>query len=147
MASWGVAGATTLRPATLVNQLSGFCEWKGPAPVPPPTGVRITTGTGSAQRKCVLARLLTTWLKPQEMKSPNCISTIGMKPSRARPIAQPSAPDSMMGVLRTRALPNSATNPSVTLKTPPYSAMSWPRRTILSSRRMATRRASLIAST
>ena len=34
----------------------------------------------------------------------------------------------MIGVLRTRDLPNSAASPSVHLKTPPYSAMSWPRR-------------------
>src|SRR5438045_2788078 len=73
------------------------------------------------------------------MKSPNCISTMGWKPSRARPRAQPSAPDSMIGVLRTRSLPNSATNPSVTLKAPPYSAMSWPSSTTRSSARMASR--------
>ena len=38
MASNGVAGATTFRPATLVNHDSTFWEWKGPAPVPPPDG-------------------------------------------------------------------------------------------------------------
>src|SRR5256714_1779086 len=80
------------------------------------------------------------------MKSPNCISTMGWKPSRARPRAQPSAPDSMIGVLRTRSLPNSATNPSVTLKAPPYSAMSWPSSTTRSSARMASRNPSEMAS-
>ena len=108
-------GATTLSPATQVNQDSTFCEWNGPAPVPPPIGARMTSGTRAPQRQNVLATLLTIWLKPQLMKSPNCISTSGTWPSSARPSAQPIAPDSMIGVLRTRALPNSATKPSVTL--------------------------------
>ena len=64
-------------PATDVNHDSTFCEWKGPAPVPPPIGARITSGTRAPQRQCVLARLFTIWLKAQLMKSPNCISTIG----------------------------------------------------------------------
>ncbi len=53
----------------------------------------------------------------------------------------------MIGVLRTRALPNSSTKPSVTLKTPPYSAMSCPSSTTRSSRRITVRSPSLIAST
>ena len=114
--------------------------------MPPPTGARITTGTRAPQRQWVLVRLLTIWLKPQVMKSPNCISTMGTWPPSARPRAQPTAPDSMIGVLRTRALPNSSTKPSVTLKTPPYSAMSCPRRITRSSRRITVRRPSLIAS-
>ena len=63
------------------------------------------------------------------MKSPNWSSTIGTNPSSARPIAAPMAPDSMIGVLRTRDRPNFSTMPAVTLKAPPYSAMSWPRST------------------
>jgi hypothetical protein len=63
--------------------------------------------------------LLTSWLKPQVTKSANCISTTGRKPSRARPNAAPTAPDSMIGVLRTRSAPNSAARPSVALNTPP----------------------------
>jgi hypothetical protein len=94
-----------------------------------------------------LARLLTIWLKPQVMKSPNCISTMAGKPSRARPRAAPTAPDSMIGVLRMRFFPNSSRKPSVTLKTPPYSAMSWPIRTRRGCRRSASRRPSRIAST
>ena len=39
-------------------------------------------------------------------------------------MAAPMAPDSMIGVLRTREGPNSEKRPSVTLNTPPYSAMS-----------------------
>ena len=46
----GVAGATTFRPATCVNQASTFWEWNGPAPVPPPTGTRTTTGTAAPHR-------------------------------------------------------------------------------------------------
>ena len=147
MASNGVEGARTLIPATEVNHDSTFCEWKGPAPVPAPVGARSTTPTRPPQRQWVLARLLTIWLKPQVMKSPNCSSTTGTKPPSASPSAQPMAPDSMSGVLRTRALPNSSTKPAVTLKTPPYSAMSCPSSTTRSSRRIATRSASLMAST
>jgi hypothetical protein len=53
----------------------------------------------------------------------------------------------MIGVLRTRAFPNSSTKPSVTLKTPPYSAMSCPSSTRWGLRRMASRKPSLTAST
>ncbi len=31
-----------------MNQASTFCEWNGPAPMPPPTGARTTTGTARA---------------------------------------------------------------------------------------------------
>ena len=56
------------------------------------------------------------------------------------------AADSTMGVLRTRAFPNSSTNPAVALKAPPYSAMSWPRSTTVGSARIASRRPSEMAS-
>jgi hypothetical protein len=67
----------------------------------------------------VVERLLTIWLKPQDTKSPNCSSTTGRKPSSAKPSAAPTAPDSMIGVLRTRSSPNRSRSPSVALKTPP----------------------------
>ncbi len=80
-----------------------------------------------------MARLLTIWLKPHVIKSAYCISTTGTKPSSARPIAAPSAPLSMMGVLRMRSAPKRSRKPAVVLKTPPYSATSWPRSTVRSS--------------
>ena len=119
MASAGVDGATTLSPGTWQNQASTFCEWNGPAPSPPPIGSRTTSGTAAPHRYRVVATLLTSWLKPQDTKSPNCISSTGRNPSSASPSAAPTAPDSMIGVLRTRSVPNSAARPSVALNTPP----------------------------
>ena len=48
LASYGVAGATTLIPATAVNHDSTFCEWKGPGARAAADGARITTGTRAA---------------------------------------------------------------------------------------------------
>ena len=42
-ASWGVEGYTTFNPGTWVNHDSLFCEWKGPAPIPPPHGILTVT--------------------------------------------------------------------------------------------------------
>jgi len=65
-ASSGVAGKTTLSPATHVNHASTLWEWNGPAPTPVPTGTLTTTGMRAPQRKWVFPRLLTIWLKPHE---------------------------------------------------------------------------------
>ena len=50
LASSGVDGATTFRPGACMNQASGFCEWNGPPPKPPPDGSRITIGTARPWR-------------------------------------------------------------------------------------------------
>jgi hypothetical protein len=106
----------------------------------------MTRGTGAPQRQKVFAATFTTWLKPQVMKSANCISTTGRKPRRAAPQAMPMVPDSAMGVLMTRAFPNSSRKPRVTLKAPPYPAMSCPRRRTRRSRRISSRSAREMAS-
>ena len=47
-------------------------------------------------------------------------------PAIESPIAASTIADSQIGVFLTRSFPNCFTNPSVILKTPPYSAMSCP---------------------
>ena len=88
---------------------------------------------------------LTSWSKPQEMKSENCISAIGRRPSQAAPIAQPTIADSASGVSITRCGPNSSMKPSVTLKAPPKVPMSSPITNTRSSARISSRMASEIA--
>jgi len=46
-ASCGVDGDTTRRPAVCANSASGLSLWCSTAPIPPPYGTRITTGTWS----------------------------------------------------------------------------------------------------
>ena len=45
-ASEGVAHATTRSPGTCANSDSGLSLWCSTAPIPPPNGIRTTTGTG-----------------------------------------------------------------------------------------------------
>ena len=122
-----VAGATTFRPGACRNHASGFCEWNGPPEKPPPDGSRITIGTARPWRKCIFAATLTSWSKPQEMKSANCISQTGFSPSIAAPTAAPMIAFSASGVSITRSAPNSSTKPSVTLKAPPNAPTSSPK--------------------
>ncbi len=49
----------------------------------------------------------------------NCISATGRSPMWAAPAAAPTMAASAIGVSMTRRSPNSARNPSVTLKAPP----------------------------
>ena len=88
---------------------------------------------------------LTSWSKPQEMKSANCISQIGRIPTTAAPTAVPTMPDSASGVSMTRSGPNSSMKPSVTLKAPPKTPMSSPITSTRSSWRISWRIASEIA--
>jgi hypothetical protein len=63
-----------------------------------------------------LRQVVTIWLKPQVTKSPNCISTMGRsRPGRGR-ARRPRRPDSMIGVLRTRAFRTPPPGPWVALK-------------------------------
>ncbi len=59
------------------------------------------------------------WLKPQEMKSMNCISTTGSSPIIEAPMAQPIIADSLIGVSTIRSGPNLSRKPAVTRKAPP----------------------------
>ena len=88
---------------------------------------------------------MTSWSKPQEMKSENCISAIGRMPSVAAPIAQPMIADSASGVSITRSGPNSSMKPSVTLNAPPNTPTSSPITNTRSSARISVRIASEIA--
>ena len=88
---------------------------------------------------------LTSWSKPHEMKSANCISHTGRIPTTAAPIAVPTIPDSASGVSITRPAPNSSMNPSVTLKAPPNVPMSSPMQNTDSSARISSRSPSEIA--
>src|SRR6185437_319781 len=83
--------------------------------------------------------------KPQEMKSANCISHTGRRPSTAAPTAAPMIAFSASGVSHTRPAPNSSTKPSVTLKAPPNAPMSSPRQKTVSSARISSRSPSEIA--
>src|SRR3954464_4665065 len=74
------------------------------------------------------------------------ISAIGRMPCIAAPIAAPASAISEIGVLRTRALPNSSSSPCVTPIEPPISAMSSPMMKTSSSSRIAVAIASRTAS-
>ncbi len=70
------------------------------------------------------------------MKSMNMISSTGRIPDCAAPIATPVIAASLIGVLSTRALPNSSARPAVAVYGPP-SATSSPRTNTRSSSRIA----------
>src|SRR5581483_7453250 len=81
-----------------------------------------------------------------EMKSMNCISHTGRMPMWAAPAAAPTIAASEIGVSITRASPNRAASPSVTLNAPPYAPMSSPRQKTFGSRSISSNSASRIAS-
>src|SRR4051794_34715933 len=80
------------------------------------------------------------------MKSSYMTSATGRIPCIAAPIAAPASAISEIGVLRTRSLPNSSSNPCVTPIEPPISAMSSPMMKTSSSSRIAVASASRTAS-
>jgi hypothetical protein len=94
--------------------------------MPPPTGTRTTTGQARAPAPVRLREVVDDLVEAAGDEVAELHLDHRHEAVEGEPIAHPIAPDSMIGVLRTRALPNSSTKPSVTLKTPPYSAMSWP---------------------
>src|SRR3954462_10161877 len=144
-ASDGLDGATTLSPGAWRNHASGFCEWNGPPEKPPPDGSRTVIGTATPWRKCIFAATFTSWSKPHEMKSANCISQTGRMPSIAAPTAVPTIACSASGASHTRPGPNSSMNPSVTLNAPPNAPMSSPRQKTDSSARISSRSPSEMA--
>ncbi len=62
-ASWGEAGLTTRSPAVCANSASGLSLWCSTAPIPPPNGTRITTGSSMrpAVRKWIFASWVVIW--------------------------------------------------------------------------------------
>src|SRR6516165_9327585 len=79
------------------------------------------------------------------MKSPNMMSTTGLKPVIAAPTAIPVNPASEIGVSITRLVPNSSTSPDRTLNGVPASATSSPRMHTRESRRISSASASRTA--
>src|SRR4029077_5579230 len=88
----------------------------------------------------------TIWSMISVRKSPNMISTTGLRPVIAAPTPIPVKPGSEMGVSITRSLPNSSTNPERTLKGVPASATSSPITHTRESRRISSASASRMAS-
>src|SRR5215203_2180399 len=72
------------------------------------------------------------------MKSANCISATGRIPLTDRPMAEPTIRLSASGVSITLAVPNSSSNPCVTLKTPPALPTSSPSTITDSSERISS---------
>ena len=137
-ASAGRLGITTLRPGTCVSQLSRLCECCAAPRWPAPPCVRSTSGTVSwpPDMKCAFAAALTSWSSASVMKSMNMISSTGRRPDWAAPIATPVIAASLIGVLRTRSVPNSSASPAVAVYGPP-SATSSPSTNTRSSARIA----------
>ena len=106
---------TTFRPGTCVSQLSRLCECCAAPRWPAPPCVRSTSGTVSwpPDMKCAFAAALTSWSSASVMKSTNMISSTGRMPDCAAPIATPVIAASLIGVLITRAVPNSSASPAV----------------------------------
>ena len=65
------------------------------------------------------AAKLTIWSAASVAKSANMISTTGLMPAKARPLATPAMPASAIGVEKTCS-GNRLDNPRLTLKAPPY---------------------------
>ncbi len=78
-ASAGSAQATTRRPAVCAKNTSGDSLWCSTAPIPPPHGIRMTTGrlTCPRERYLILASWLTIWSVAGKTKPSNWISQTG----------------------------------------------------------------------
>ena len=74
------------------NELSGFCEWKGPPEKPPPEGRRSTIGIGVPARKRCFAATVTRWSHAQNPES-SFAHIPGLK------IVCPSTPEDAKGLL------------------------------------------------
>ena len=66
-------------PAVWANSASGDSEWCSIEPMPPPYGIRTTTGTVRLPllRACILASWVVIWLKPGKTNPSNWISQTG----------------------------------------------------------------------
>src|SRR4051812_6756536 len=141
-ASTGSEQQTTRRPAVCAKYASLDSLWCSTAPMPPPTGMRTTTGsfTAPSERARILASCDTIWSNAGYTNPSNWISQTGRYPRSAMPIAVPMMPDSASGASMTRSSPKSFCRPSVTRKTPPSLPMSSPMMRTLGSASMAARR-------
>ena len=131
-----------------VSQASRLWEcWAAPRD-PAPPWVRRTSGTRSwpPDMKWAFAAALTSWSRARVRKSMNMISSTGRLPDWAAPIATPQIAASLIGVLRTRSVPNSSARPAVTVYGPP-SATSSPITITSSSARIASASVALTALT
>src|SRR3954454_23884677 len=130
------------------NHASSCCACCAPGDQPAPPCVRKTTGTVSCPPDMyrIFAAWFTTCSEASVMKSSYMISATGRRPCIAAPIAVPASAISEIGVLRTRAGPNSSSIPCVTPIEPPISAISSPMMKTSSSWRIAVERASRTAS-
>jgi hypothetical protein len=92
-----------------------------PLPKPGPVMVRITIGTEVCppDMKRSLAAWLTIMSEQTVMKFISMISTTGLKPIIAAPMAAPVKAVSEIGVETTRSLPYLLDSPRVTPTTPP----------------------------
>ena len=77
--STGLDGVTTRSPAVCAKYASGLSLWCSTAPMPPPYGIRMTTGIGRSprERACSLATCDTIWSNAGNTKPSNWISTTG----------------------------------------------------------------------
>ncbi len=78
-ASEELDGLTIFRPETCAKSASGDSEWCSTAPMPPPYGMRTTTGslTLPRERACIFASCVTIWSYAGKTKPSNWISTTG----------------------------------------------------------------------
>ncbi len=78
-ASCGFETLTTRRPAVWAKYASGDSEWCSAAPMPPPTGMRIVSGSATMPRvrACILANCDTIWSNAGYTKPSNWISHTG----------------------------------------------------------------------
>src|SRR5690606_2763628 len=129
------------------NHASRHCECCGPALMPPPCGVRTTSGTEACppNMKRALAAWLTRASMASVMKSMNMISSTGLRPDSAAPTAALAMAASEIGVSRMRSGPKRACRPRVTPNGPPASATSSPKTNTAGSSSMHSASARLIA--
>ena len=72
-------GETTRRPAVCANSASGLSPWCSTPPMPPPYGMRMTTGicTAPRVRLWILESCVVIWLNAGKTNPSNWISQTG----------------------------------------------------------------------
>ncbi|OGK81944.1 MAG: hypothetical protein A2X52_17115 [Candidatus Rokubacteria bacterium GWC2_70_16] len=115
LASWGVEGATTLRPGTCMNSACSPWECWAPCPQLLPMMERTTMGTETEPPDMyrLLAAMFTSWFMASSTKSIRICTWMGRSPASAAPMATPVIPSSQSGVLKTRSAPKRSASPRV----------------------------------